>query len=428
MSDGGTARRMDERTRKLWFPYTQMATAPAPLQVRAVEGSEIALADGRVLVDGVGSWWSAIHGYRHPHLLAAAEAQLRSLPHVMLGGLVHEQGLRLAERLTDLVPGGLGRVFFSESGSVAMEIALKIAVQYWKNARDESRTRFISFLGGYHGDTFATMAICDPEEGMHASFPQLVQDQHVIPLPDPDPDASGGALETLLAGGDDIAAVVVEPLIQGAGGMKMHPPEVLQRLRAACDAHGTLLIFDEIFTGFGRTGALFAAEKAGVAPDILALGKGLTGGVTPLAATLATERVFSAFDGEDPDTALMHGPTFTGHAVGCAVANASLDLFEREDLLAKVQSVEAQCREGLAPIADHPAVAEARCLGAVAAVELKRSFDIQRARSWFLDRGVFIRPLDRLVYLTPAYSIAPAQLETLLNAIRGFFETDIPAA
>lgn len=373
------------------------------------------LADGRALVDGVASWWTAVHGYNHPAILSAVARQLEIMPHIMLGGLAHEQACRLAARLAMLAPGGLNHAFFTESGSVAVEVAMKIAVQYWRNAAGETRTKFVSFKGGYHGDTFATMSVCDPEEGMHALFAGALAEQHVIDLPTD--EAKAARLADLLRADKSIAAVITEPLIQGAGGMRMHDAETLGAMRAACDDAGALLIFDEIFTGFGRTGAMFAADKAGVVPDIMTLGKALTGGVTPLAATIASRDVFNAFYDDDAEKALMHGPTFTGHALGCAAANASLDLFESEPRLAQVERLEHALREGLEPLAASPAVADVRIMGAVGAVEMKSPFDVEAARARFIDRGAFIRPIGKVIYVTPAYTIDEGDLAQLVDAI-----------
>ncbi|MCI4643600.1 MAG: adenosylmethionine--8-amino-7-oxononanoate transaminase [Hyphomonadaceae bacterium] len=402
----------------IWLPYAQMKTLPDPVSAVATRGCLLTLEDGRTLVDGVGSWWTSVHGYNHPVLLAAAHAQLDAMPHVMLGGLAHEQAYRLATRLAETTPGSLSKVFFTESGSVAVEVAMKIAVQYALNLHGERRTRFVSFTGGYHGDTFATMSVCDPEEGMHRLFSGVVPEQYVIDLPDN--EARIDALESLLAERGDIAAVMVEPLIQGAGGMRMHTPGVLQALREACDRHGVLLIFDEIFTGFGRTGQMFAADRAGVTPDIMCLGKALTGGVTPLAATIASADVYAAFHTDAPEHALMHGPTFTGHAVGCAVANAGLDLFESEPRLDEARALEQALLADLSPLADRPSVGDVRVCGAVAAVEFETEFDVEAARAWFISRGTFIRPLGRVVYLTPAYTIPREALTALTSAIGDF--------
>ena len=402
----------------IWLPYAQMKTIPQPVSVTGTKGVRLLLEDGRELIDGVGSWWTSVYGYNHPALLHAAKSQLDRLPHIMLGGLAHEQAYRLAARLASIAPGDLSRVFFTESGSVAVEVAMKIAIQYFRNKFGETRTKFVSFLGGYHGDTLATMSVCDPEEGMHHMFSGALADQHVVPLPDTSETIH--SLANLLTADRNIAAVIVEPLIQGAGGMRMHDLSVLKRLRHMCDDAGVLLIFDEIFTGFGRTGEMFAADRACVVPDIMCLGKALTGGVTPLAATIASEMIYSAFHSDDPGHALMHGPTFTGHAVACAVANAALDLFEDRALLSRVSDLEAALNADLAPIREHKNVAEVRVCGAVGAVELDCSFDIEPARAWFIDRGTFIRPLGRTVYLTPAYHIDRCSLSLLCKAIANF--------
>lgn len=405
----------------IWLPYAQMKTMPTPAPITATLGTELIMPDGRRLIDGVGSWWTAVHGYNHPALIKAATDQLKLMPHVMLGGIAHEQAYRLATRLADLAPGDLSRVFFSESGSVSVEVAMKIAVQYWYNAHGERRSKFVAFNGGYHGDTFATMSVCDPAEGMHKFFGGALTAQHIVDLPST--DLAFRALEQVLAQDRSIAAVLVEPLIQGAGGMQMHSPEVLQALRALCDQHGVLLIFDEIFTGFGRTGEMFAADTAGVTPDIMTLGKALTGGITPLAATIVSERIYTAFHANDESKALMHGPTFTGHAVGCAVANASIDLFETEPRLQQVQRLEVTLREGLSDIASDERVRDVRICGAVAAVELTETFDIHAARQWFIDSGVFIRPLGRVVYLSPAFVLSTRHQARLIEAILGFVQT-----
>lgn len=402
----------------IWLPYTQMRTAPAPVAVRRIDGATITLADGRQLTDGVASWWTAIHGYNPPALRDALSAQMHQLPHIMLGGLAHEQAYRLASRLAGLMPGQLGRSFFTESGSVAVEVAMKIAIQYWRNLDGRRRTKFVAFHGGYHGDTFHTMSVCDPEEGMHILFADALASQYIMPLPDT--AERQAALARLLAEKDDIAAILIEPRIQGAGGMRMHSPAVLQCLRRLADTHDTLLIFDEIFTGFGRTGKMFAAETADIVPDIMVLGKALTGGLTPLAVTIVTDKVYAPFDAPEGEKALMHGPTFTGHALACAVAMAALDLFERENRLAQVRHVEAQMQTQLRPLAGHDKVADIRILGAVAAVEAMVDFDIEAARAWFIDQGVFIRPLGRVIYLTPAYTISDAELAQLTAAIAAF--------
>lgn len=399
----------------IWLPYAQMKTAVQPMAAVKTEGVRITLSDGRELIDGVSSWWTAAHGYNHPRLLSAVARQLETMPHVMLGGLAHEQPYRLAARLADVAPGALNHVFFTESGSVAVEVAMKIAVQYWRNIRGENRPKFLSFKGGYHGDTFATMAVCDPEEGMHRLFQDALLPQYVTDLPKDDESYDG--LDRFLSTHKDIAAVMVEPLIQGAAGMQMFDVEVLQHLRELCDRHDVLLIFDEIFTGFGRTGALFAADKSQVVPDIMTLGKALTGGVCPLAATIASKRVFQGFYDDDPAKALMHGPTFCGHALGCAAANASLDLFEEEPRLDQVQKIEQRLSAGLAPLRTYDAVKDVRVMGAVAAVELSQAYNVEQARARFIERGSFIRPLGRVIYLSPSYVMGGSDLDHLIETI-----------
>ncbi len=399
----------------IWLPYAQMKTANPPLPVRATKGSRIVLADGRELIDGIASWWTACHGYNHPHIRAAVECQLVEMPHVMFGGLVHEGALMLAARLARLLPGDLKRVFFSDSGSIAVEVAIKMAVQYWLN-RGERRYRFVAFRGAYHGDTAATMAVCDPDTGMHRLFGGLLPEHFIADLPEN--DAATAALDALCRReADTIAGLIVEPLVQGAGGMRFHAPDVLRRLRAIADRHGLLLIFDEIFTGFGRTGSMFACETAGVVPDIITLSKALTGGTLPLAATVATRAVFEAFWSDDPMQALMHGPTYMANALACAAANASLDLFESEPRLKQVEAIAAALERDLAPLRGRPGVKDVRVRGSIGVVELERIADVEALRRRFVDEGVFIRPFGSVVYLTPAFTIEPDDLARLTAAV-----------
>jgi adenosylmethionine---8-amino-7-oxononanoate aminotransferase len=406
----------------IWLPYAQMKTAAPPFAVSRTGGSRITLADGRELVDGIASWWTACHGYNHPHIRAAIEHQLAQMPHVMFGGLVHEPALVLAQRLAALFarehPGGdLDRVFFSDSGSVAVEVALKMAVQYWRNRGATRRSRIVAFNGGYHGDTTGAMAVSDPEGSFHAAFRGLLPQQIAVDLPAD--EASTAALEAVLASrAGEIAALIVEPLVQGAGGMRFHPPQVLQTLRALADRYELLLIFDEIFTGFGRTGQMFAFGEAGVVPDILTLSKALTGGTLPLAATVARGGVFDAFWSDDPTQALMHGPTFMANALACAAANASLDLFEREPRLEQVAKISAALGEGLEPCRKLPGVKDVRVKGAIGVVELDHIGDLDAIRQRFMAEGVFIRPFDNVVYLTPAFTIGEDDLHRLMDAMR----------
>ncbi|MDP2133233.1 MAG: adenosylmethionine--8-amino-7-oxononanoate transaminase [Sulfuritalea sp.] len=401
----------------LWLPYTQMATAAPPLAAAASQGVRLRLADGRELIDGISSWWTACHGYNHPHIRAAVEDQLARLPHVMFAGLVHEPAARLAQRLATLLPGDLERVFFTESGSVAVEVALKMAIQYWRNRGQAQKQRIVYFRHGYHGDTFATMALCDPEEGMHTLFAGTMPDQIMAELPTD--EALRRAFDLLLeTHAARLAAVVIEPLVQGAGGMQMHDAQTLACVAAACARHGVLLIADEIMTGFGRSGRMFACEEAGVVPDIVCLSKALTGGTLPLAATVARRHVFAAFLGDDPAAALMHGPTYMANPLACAAANASLDLFEREPRLAQVAAIEAQLREELAPCARMAGVAAVRVRGAIGAVELGGPVDLGALRRRFVELGVWLRPFGKLVYLMPPFVIDADDLSTLTSAVR----------
>ena len=400
----------------VWLPYAQMKTAAAPLPVVRTQGSHIVLADGRVLIDGIASWWTACHGYNQSHIRHAVAKQLKQMPHVMFGGLAHEPALTLARRLAALLPGDLSRVFFSDSGSVAVEVALKMAAQYWINRGVKRRSQFVAFKGGYHGDTTGAMAVSDAEGGMHALFAGLLPQHHIVDLPEDDEKAA--ALDKLLAErSDTIAAIIVEPLVQGAGGMKFHDAAVLKRLRVLADKYDTLLIFDEVFTGFGRTGTLFACEAAGVAPDIVALSKALTGGTLPLAATVATQKVFDVFWSDDPKKALMHGPSYMANALGCAAANASLDLFESEPRLQQVAAIASALLQGLAPCRSMPGVKDVRVQGAIGVVEMEHIDDLDALRARFVEQGVFVRPFGTIIYLTPAFSITPDELKTLTDAV-----------
>jgi adenosylmethionine-8-amino-7-oxononanoate aminotransferase len=400
----------------IWLPYAQMKTASPPLSVVRTQGSRIELADGRVLIDGIASWWTACHGYNQPHIRHAVAKQLKQMPHVMFGGLTHEPALTLARRLAALLPGDLSRVFFSDSGSVAVEVALKMAVQYWINRGVKRRSQFVAFKGGYHGDTTGAMAVSDTENGMHALFAGLLPRHHIVDLPDNDEHAA--ALDKLLASrADDIAAIIVEPLVQGAGGMKFHEPAVLKRLRALATKYDVLLIFDEVFTGFGRTGAMFACEASGVVPDIIALSKALTGGTLGLAATVATKKVFDAFWSDEPAKALMHGPSYMANALGCAAANASLDLFEQEPRLQQVGAISSALSQGLEACRGMRGVKDVRVKGATGVVELNAIGDLEALRARFVAEGVFVRPFGTIVYLTPAFTIAADELKTLTDAV-----------
>jgi adenosylmethionine-8-amino-7-oxononanoate aminotransferase len=400
----------------VWLPYAQMKTTRAPLPVARTHGARIVLADGRELIDGIASWWTACHGYNHPHIRQAVQAQLAVMPHVMFGGLVHEQALRLGRRLAQLLPDNLDRVFFSDSGSVAVEIAMKMAMQYWINRGAAGKKQFVAFRGGYHGDTLGAMSVSDGSDGMHAAFAGAMPAQRLVDLPDN--PAATAKLEMLL--NEDVstmAGIIVEPLVQGAGGMRFHAADVLRRLRSLADRHDLLLIFDEVFTGFGRTGSLFACEQAGVTPDIIVLSKALTGGTLPLAATIATGKVFDAFWADDPGRALMHGPTYMANALGCAAANASIDLFEREPRLQQVVDIAAALTRDLEPCRGLKGVTDVRVKGAVGVVELDRIDDIEALRARFIEEGVFVRPIGNIIYLTPAFTISSDELATLTKAV-----------
>ena len=406
----------------VWLPYAQMKTAVPPLAVARTEGCRIILADGRELIDGIASWWTACHGYNHPHIRAAVIRQAETMPHVMFGGLVHEPALRLARRLVDLLPGDLDRVFFSDSGSVAVEIALKIAIQFWRNRGQGTRSRFVTFRGGYHGDTTGAMAVSDPDDSMHALFRGVLPEHVCVALPTDD-ESEHALQQAVEQHADSLAGIIVEPLVQGAGGMLFHPAAVLRRLRALADRYDLLLIFDEIFTGFGRTGTMFACEQADVVPDIICLSKALTGGTLPLAATVASRRVFEAFWSDDPRHALMHGPTYMANALACAAANASLDLFEREPRLEQVRAIAARLVSGLEPCRGVTRVKDVRVKGAVGVIELDRIDDLDALRRRFVDAGVFIRPFGSIVYVTPAFTITEAELDRLTGAIAAAVST-----
>ena len=400
----------------LWRPYTQMKLAGPPPKVRATDGVRLELEDGSHLIDGISSWWTACHGYNHPHIRAAVADQLARMPHVMFGGLSHEPAERLARRLAKLLPGDLDHVFFTDSGSVAVEVAMKMAVQYWLNRGVKGRHRFVSFRDGYHGDTLGAMSVTDPDGGMHARFAGYLPSQFVADLPtDLDRIAQ---LETLLARHrHEIAGVIVEPLVQGAGGMKFHDGDTLRRIANAAARHGHLLIADEIMTGFGRTGRMFACDEASVVPDIMCLSKALTGGTIALAATVARRHVFDAFWSDDPAAALMHGPTFMANPLACAAANASLDLFEREPRLAQVHAIQAALRQGLEPARSLPGIVDVRVQGAIGVIQLTAHKDTGWLRRRFIELGVWARPFGDILYLAPPFVTGTDDLKLLMDAM-----------
>jgi adenosylmethionine-8-amino-7-oxononanoate aminotransferase len=401
---------------RLWRPYCQEKTAAPPLAVSATSESRIHLVDGRTLIDGISSWWTACHGYNHPDIAAAVSAQLCSMPHVMLGGLVHEQATRLADRLTDILPGDLEHVFLSESGSVAVEVGLKVALQYWLNQGVSGRTRFLAFRHAYHGDTFAAMSICDPEEGMHRLFGDIVSGQLIVDLPRD--EAGMAAFErTVAQHANELAGIMLEPLVQAAGGMKFHSPEILRSIAAIAARYDVLLLLDEIATGFGRTGTMFACEQAEVVPDVIMLSKALTGGTLPLAATIATSRVHEPFWSDNALHALMHGPTFMGNALACAAANASLTLFETQPRLEQVANIEQRLLGGLERCLELDHVVDVRVKGAIGVVQLDRVPDLEALRQAFVAEGVWVRPLHDVVYLMPPFVIGEGDLDALTDAV-----------
>lgn len=407
---------LEEGAKHLWLPYTQMQTTPMALPVVKTSGVCLTLDDGRELIDGTSSWWTAAHGYNHPHIREAVTKQLEKMPHIMLGGLAHEPAAALATRLAKLLPGDLEHTFFSESGSVSVEIAMKMAVQYWINKGRQGRTRFVAFRGGYHGDTLATMSVCDPDEGMHTLFKGAIATQLITDLPTT-PERVAAFDSFLDQHKDEIAAVITEPLVQGAGGMIFHDVATLKALRETCDKHNVLLILDEIFVGFGRTGSMFACEAAGIVPDIVTLSKALTGGTMALAATAARAHVFDAFLGPTAANCLMHGPTYTGNPLACAAANASLDLFENEPRLEQVAAIEAQLKRELEPARGLPGVVDVRVKGAIGVIECEAIKDADAMKRRFIEEGVFIRPFGRIVYITPPLVIEAADLSRLTSAM-----------
>jgi adenosylmethionine-8-amino-7-oxononanoate aminotransferase len=406
----------------VWHPYGALPASLAPLPVVSAEGVRLRLADGRELIDGMASWWCAIHGYRHPALDAAVRGQLERMAHVMFGGLTHEPAVRLVERLCELAPAGLERVFLADSGSVAVEVAIKLCLQYQRALGHVKRMRLLTVRGGYHGDTAGAMAVCDPVSGMHSLFAGTLA-EHVFAERPPDGFEDGlderwaaNVEELAAAHAHELAAVIVEPVVQGAGGMRFHSPACVAHLREVCDEHGLLLVLDEIATGFGRTGAMFACEHAEVEPDVMCVGKALTGGYMTLAATLCTATVADAVSAGEGG-GLMHGPTFMGNPLACAVALASLELLASGDWRERVRAIERALRAGLEPARGLPGVVDVRVLGAIGVVELEREVDVAGASAAAAARGVWLRPFRDLIYAMPAYVMQEPDLETLTAAM-----------
>jgi adenosylmethionine---8-amino-7-oxononanoate aminotransferase len=407
---------------RIWHPYASMVNPLPVLPVASASGVRIRLEDGTELIDGMSSWWAVIHGYNHPALNAAARAQIDAMSHVMFGGLTHRPAVALASLLTRIAPGQLESVFFSDSGSVSVEVAIKMALQYWISQGNTDRHKLLTIRGGYHGDTFGAMAVCDPVNGMHGMFRGILADHYFADVPrckfDGEWDeADIATFQNLLREHQrQIAAVILEPILQGAGGMRFYHPEYLRRVRALCDHYDVLLIFDEIATGFGRTGKLFAAEHAGVAPDIMCVGKALTGGYMSLAATLATRRISDVISSQGHGI-FMHGPTFMANPLACAVASASIELLLASPWQQRVQAIQTQLSRELAACASLAQVADVRTLGAVGVVELHQPVDMHAMQRRFVRRGVWLRPFGRLVYIMPPYIIEPQDLSRLTAAM-----------
>ncbi|WP_165986253.1 adenosylmethionine--8-amino-7-oxononanoate transaminase [Streptomyces sp. YIM 98790] len=408
--------------RHVWHPYAPHPDPAGALPVAGAAGTRIRLADGRELVDGMSSWWAAVHGYNHPVLNRAARRQLDAMSHVMFGGLTHEPAVRLARRLAGLAPGDLSHVFFCDSGSVSVEVAVKMALQYWHSRGRPAKHRLLTWRGGYHGDTWQAMSLSDPDNSMHHLWAPLLPRHVFAGLPPagfdaPVDEAYADHLARTVAGhADELAAVIVEPVVQGAGGMRFHQPAYLRILRELCDRHGVLLVFDEIATGFGRTGQMFAAGHAGVVPDIMCVGKALTGGYLTLAATLCTSRVAEGIAaGEHPQ--LNHGPTYMANPLACAVAEASLELLTQGDWAGRVAAIGDRLATALKPAAGLPHVREVRTLGAIAVVETDRPVDVARASRAALAEGVWLRPYREMIYAMPPYVSSDEDLELIARAM-----------
>ncbi|MGW0049048.1 adenosylmethionine--8-amino-7-oxononanoate transaminase [Nocardia cyriacigeorgica] len=401
----------------VWHPYGGFPATTEPLVVASASGTRLRLADGRELVDGMSSWWAAVHGYRHPVLDSALLMQSQRMSHVMFGGLTHEPAARLSELLVRLTPAGLDKVFLCDSGSVSVEVAVKMCLQYQRAVGHPGRRRLLTWRGGYHGDTFTPMSVCDPEGGMHSLWTDILAEQVFVPAPPREFDPGYVAhLERAMAEhADELAAVIVEPVVQGAGGMRWHDPRYLGELRRLCDAHGVLLIFDEIATGFGRTGTLFAAEQAGVSPDVMCVGKALTGGYMTLAAALCTERIAETLSAAHGG--LMHGPTFMGNPLACAVAVASIELLLSRDWQGEVKRIEAELEAGLAPARELPGVTEVRVLGAIGVIELDHPIDMRAATDAAVAAGAWLRPFRNLIYCMPPFISSTADIGAVTSAM-----------
>jgi len=418
----------DDGYESIWLPYTQMKTSPEPLKVKSAKGCEIQLEDGTKLVDGIASWWSVCHGYQNEYIVSAMEAQLKQLSHVMFAGLAHEPAYRLAKKLTDFTPDGLSKVFFSDSGSTAVEVAMKMCVQHWNNKGEKRRDKFISFREGYHGDTMGALSLGDPNSWIAKSFNNYTPRQYVLDIPRNEYDFA--EFEEVVEGiKDTVAGIIIEPLVQGAGGMVFHQADILAEIYRIAKKYNIIFIADEIMTGFYRTGYKFACMEAGITPDIMCLGKALTGGMISLAATITTDDIFDSFLDDKLEKAFMHGPTFMANPLACSAALASLELFEKEDFHKKIEDIETILREELQQFESHKLIKETRVKGAIGVLKINEDAIygdlweyIFELRSELVKQGVWLRPFKNIIYIMPSYTITESQIRKLCDSVKNVLD------